>query len=218
MDVAITRIAAAAPEGARQIMLLLPGAHQPGAAFVAHGLVAAAQRRQPRLEIWIGSAGMQDYLEGGVAARLHVPALAQAVREGARLWLAGVSLGARGAVEYAAAHPGTVAGMLLVAPFLATRGAIAEIGRAGGFARWRPTQAMMAEADISLLSWIKSTRLDAPGAPLIYAGYGLADRYAPTGRLLAQRLPPGRVVVADGDHDWPTWRNVWSRILAIAAI
>ena len=214
----MTRIAALAPDGARQIMLLLPGARQPGEAFVAHGLVAAAQARQPRLEIWIGSADMHQYLDGGAARPLHAPGLAQAVGHGARLWLAGVSLGALAAVEYARAHPGTVAGMLLVAPFLATRGAIAEIGRAGGFAGWRPAQGMMAGAERSLLEWIKSTPLDAPGAPFIYAGYGLTDRYAPTGRLLAQRLPPGRVVAADGDHDWPTWRNLWSRILAIAEI
>lgn len=213
----MTRIAALAPSGERLIMVMLPGAHQRGEEFVSRGMVAAAQARERRLEVWIAAPGLGAYLDAAVVPLLH-DALAPARQAGARLWLAGLSLGGLGALEYARAHPAAVAGVLLVAPFLATRGAVAEISRAGGLAAWRPGSGGVSGAERSLLEWLGSARLDAPDVPAIHAGYGTMDRYAPTGRLLAQRLPPGRVVTARGDHDWPTWQILWRRMLAIAAI
>ena len=52
------------------------------------------------------------------------------------------------------------------------------------------------------------------GLPPVYLGFGDADRYAAPSRMLARGLPPERVVVLPGGHDWPTWLQLWRVLLA----
>jgi len=51
------------------------------------------------------------------------------------------------------------------------------------------------------------------GLPPVYLGFGDADRYAGPSRILARALPPERVVVLPGEHDWPTWIRLWRALL-----
>ena len=125
----------------------------------------------------------------------------------------GISLGGMGALLYARARLASVDGVILLSPFLATRGTIAEVTAAGGFDRWRPAPPPSGDIERGLMTWIASPAFEAEIAPRLHLGYGTDDRFAPASLLLAARLSAQRVVVTQGGHDWPTWRDLWHRIL-----
>jgi pimeloyl-ACP methyl ester carboxylesterase len=143
------------------------------------------------LDVALPEVNAEFYLETEIGERLAVE-LAESLprRTYAELWLAGISLGGMGAIAYARAHAGRIAGLLLLAPFLG----LPDENR-------RP----------ELLAQIADARL-----PGIYLGYGRQDRYARASELLAQRLPPERVTTIDGGHDWPTWSRLWGIMLGQA--
>jgi S-formylglutathione hydrolase FrmB len=116
-----------------------------------------------------------------------------------------ISLGGLGALALAQDHPDGVSGALAVAPCLGEPELVRSIESAGGLARWPGAAARDLEG---LWSWLHATG-DASRPPL-WLAYGDADRYAYGHRLLAAALPPDRVRVAHGGHDWPTWQRLWA--------
>ena len=201
----------------RVLLIMLPGAGIAAAAFAAHGMVAAAQTRALAVDVVAVRPDLGLYLEGEIAPALHrcvvEPALAQGYT---RLWLLGVSLGGMGALLYASAYTAEVEGLVLLAPFLGTRGTVAEIAKAGGLASWSPAGSAATAAEQRMLVWLQAFLARRPAAPALYLGYGQQDRFAPGHRLLAERLPRDRVVTAEGGHDWDCWLTLWRRIIAAA--
>ncbi len=176
----------------RPLLVMVSGAYFEPGDFAAHGIVAgwghAIEARVPQAA----------YLDGDVSA-LIVEQIA-----GRRVWLLGISLGAMGALQTARAAPGLVAGIILLAPFLGTRGLIADIADAGGLAAWQPPPGE------AMLAWLRC------GLPRnVWLGYGRDDRYAPASALLQALLPPERVIATEGGHDWPTWTKLWNEILRV---
>ncbi len=192
----------------REILLvMIPGAYFKSGDFAAHGFVSAVRRHGAAAEVLESGLPPAHYLDGDVAPWLHAHVIAPA-RGGRELWLLGISLGALGALLYAQAHPGKVAGMILLAPYVGSRGLVAEILDAGGLAAWDPGTMTPGNFERPLLAGLKA------GLPQnLYLGYGQADRFAPASRLLAQCLPASHVVTRPGGHDWPVWEQLWDDIL-----
>ncbi len=207
-----------APAGDAEILLImLPGAGIEGAEFAANGMIAAVHAQAPAVEIIVAHPDMGLYLEDGVTDILHnaviAPALARGVK---RIWLLGISLGGMGALLYASTHQQNIEGIVLLAPFLGTRGTTAEILHAGGLASWNAANSIATAPEQRLLLWLQ-THLATPEAPpAIYLGYALQDRFAPAHTLLAQQLPAERVTTTPGGHDWPSWRALWQQLLSRA--
>jgi pimeloyl-ACP methyl ester carboxylesterase len=198
----------------RALLVMLHGAGDHAEDFLRHGFIAALRERRIPADVLAVQANSDLYLEKTMIARLHAEVIAPALRAYARplpLWLAGISLGGMGAGLYAQAHPGTVAGLLLQAPFFAVRGTIAEVTRAGGLAAWEPEKIEPDDEERRLLLWLK--QWNAASGPAIRLGYGTNDRYAPASALLAARLPSADVMTCAGGHDWPTWQALWPRLL-----
>ncbi len=63
------------------------------------------------------------------------------------------------------------------------------------------------------LLWLQHHIAQSPARPALYLGYARQDRFAPGHRLLAQHLPPERVVAVEGGHDWDSWAILWGRML-----
>ena len=190
--------------GAPTLLVMLPGADMHADEFQANGFLDGTG---PIDRIAV-ETGVECYLDEVSVALLHdqviVPALA---RGPVRIWLVGISLGGMGALLYARAHPDLIAGVILLAPFIGSRGLIAEVERASGLRHWRAMDATTSER--RLLAWLGG----GEGLPDMYLGYGIDDRFAAAHRLLADLLPAERVATAPGGHDWPTWRRLWQDLI-----
>ena len=198
--------------GAGALLVLLHGAGDRAEHFARHGLIADVRARAWAVDIVAVDAHADNYLDKSVITRLHQEVIAPELAARPRpLWIAGISLGGMGACLYARAHPGAVTGLLLLAPFLAVRGTIAEVTRAGGLAAWQPGAIAPDDDERLLLRWLKEWQ--AGTGPDIWLGYGTNDRYAPASALLAARLAPERVLTQPGGHDWPTWQALWPCLL-----
>ena len=193
-------------------LILLPGAYMHARNFVEHGFVAAARRTGHFADITAVETGMEPYLDSSIIERLH-----RVIAPTRKVWLGGVSLGGLGALLYARAHPRSVAGLLLLSPFIGTRGVVAQVVRAGGFGSWQPPETE-ATSEHGFLAWLGTYRPGDASWPDIYLGYGKDDRFAASYRLLAGLLPGGRVETAAGGHDWETWTVLWDRLLCMAGL
>ena len=205
---------AAPPGGAERVtLLMLPGAGGRGHELVERGFARCVHRRGLAVDVVAVDARFDDYLENTVVAQLERDVVAPArARGGARIWLMGISLGGLGALSYARER-GDVEGVVLIAPFLGTRGLVAEVIRAGGLGEWRPGPVAPDDVERLTLSWLAGYRAGNAALPCIHLGYGTDDRYAPASRMLAGVLPADQVVEARGGHDWETWLVLWERLL-----
>jgi pimeloyl-ACP methyl ester carboxylesterase len=210
-----------APEGIenRLLLVMLPGVGIEAAEFFAHGMVGAVQAhgREQNLAIDVAALrpALELYLDGAIGPALHRTIIEPARRQGyARIWLLGISLGGMGALHYAAEHAAEIEGLILLAPFLGTRGTVAELARAGGLHRWNAAQSVATDLERRTLLWLRDLSDRKPRAPALYLGYAQDDRFAPGHRLLADLLPEEHVVTAEGGHDWESWARLWRLLLA----
>ena len=201
----------------RTVLVLLPGAYMTAQDFVTHGLIDAVRRRSWPVDVIAVETGMDSYLENNIVDRLHDEVISPARAAGAqRIWLGGISLGAMGALLYAQRHREAVAGLLLLSPFIGSRGIVAEIDQAGGIRNWRPETAGELPVEHRLLKWLKPYKTGDPRWPAIHLAFGRDDRFAAAHRILAEILPTNNVLIGDGGHDWATWEKLWERLMQTA--
>jgi pimeloyl-ACP methyl ester carboxylesterase len=207
----------AAPGGdaERILLVMLPAAMVAPEDLLEQGFVAALRARALPIDVAVADAHADYYLERGIGERLAADVVAPMRTRGyRRIWFMGMSLGGMGCVAYACRHPGGLEGAILLAPFLGTRGLIAQIGDAGGLARWQPRAGGASDEEQRLLLWLKHYRAADPRLPAIYLGFGADDRYAATSAMLARQLPAERVLRIPGAHDSRTWLRLWEMLLA----
>lgn len=198
----------------RALLVMLPGMGMEADEFAAHGFVSAVHERQLPIDIIAARPELDLYLEGKIATALHDAIIAPAMARGyRRLWLLGISVGGMGALLYTAARLAPVDGLVLLAPFLGTPGTVAEISSAGGITAWRPQNSRATVVERKMLLWTQDFLAHSPARPALYLGYGSRDRFALGHGLLGRHLPPQRLVVDAGGHDWQTWTSLWLRIL-----
>lgn len=202
------------PGRGRTLVVFLPGAYSRAREFVDEGLVAALQARAPGAEAIVAEAHFGYYQEQSILRRLRedivLPARARGVQQ---VWLAGISLGGFGALGYGARHGSEVTGIVALAPYLGRRTLLAQIAQAGGPRAWAATAPQRTGDDLDADVW---QWLAAPpaGAPPVWMGRGVDDRFADSHRVLAELLPPERRFEVPGGHDWPPWRALWQQWLA----
>lgn len=212
----ITSIHHPAPGGiaARTLLVMLPGAGVEVADFARHGMVEAVHKRGLAVDIVAVQPALDLYLEGTVADALHRTIVKPALADGyARLWFLGISLGGMGALLYAGHHATCVEGLVLLAPFLGTRGTVAAIAAAGGFASPSAPDAATTVTEERMLRWLRDYLAAGSPNPRLYLGYGRADRFAQGHRMLADSVLADRVKVDEGGHDWDTWLSLWECVL-----
>ena len=211
----------------RPLVVMMPGRGMALAELVSRGFVAAVRRRGFDVDVLLVDAHLGYYQERVVFEALREDVLAPARRSGRpEVWLTGISLGGYGALLYDARHPGDIAGVVALAPYLGLDEVVAEVSRAGGLDRWAPPplapftpSSTPDETDRHLWRWLRQQAVTAPGEPApphrlpIYLGFGDRDRFVAAQRLLAAALPAGRVVVTAGGHDWPAWQPGWDALL-----
>jgi len=122
----------------------------------------------------------------------------------------GISLGGLGSMLCTMRRKADIEGVLLLAPFLGTRGIIAEAAAAGGLQQEQ--LAGSADVEQQFLAELGSA-VAAAGFPRIYLGYGLQDRFLGASELLSACLPQQQVLAMSGGHDWETWSQLWQGLL-----
>lgn len=188
----------------RPLLMMIPGAYFRHGDFAANGIIDALSGHD--IDVIEVPPCPERYLDGDAGIWLHETYVAPSA--GRRIWMLGISLGAMGALMHAAAFPRAVAGIIVLAPFLGTRGLIAEAVAAGGLSRWSPGPIPHGDIERGLLAGLGRAL-----PPNLYLGCGTEDRYHDASRLLAGDLPRDRVVWQGGGHDWACWRMLWAQLL-----
>jgi pimeloyl-ACP methyl ester carboxylesterase len=188
-----------------------PGAYDRAADFLSAGFDAAVAARGLPVDLLLVDAEPAHLEDRRWREHLKHDLVLPARAAGCRcLWFAGISLGGFMALDYAAANPGDLDGLCLLAPYLGNRMLLREIAAAPGLPAWQAGP--LADADEERRIW-RFIQAQPEGSRLLYLGYGREDRFAPAHRLLAQTLPAAAVDVVPGGHDWPTWKILWENFL-----
>jgi pimeloyl-ACP methyl ester carboxylesterase len=193
-------------------IVCLPGAYDTAERFVAAGFDAVVRARRLPIDLVFVDPELKHLADRSVREELRREHILPARTEGCRsLWLAGISLGGFIALDYAAAHPGDLDGVCLLAPYLGNRMVTREM--AGGPAPAGSAMGALAESEEERRIW-RFIRDRPGGTPPLHLGYGRQDRFAPAHGLMARSLPPDAVDVAPGGHVWETWTRLWENFLA----
>jgi pimeloyl-ACP methyl ester carboxylesterase len=196
----------------RILLLMLPGAKNTPQQLVDNGFISALRERGLPVDVLALDAHADLYLEHAGIERVLHHTLDEVRAQGyRRIWLLGISLGGSGAMFCVTQRRAEIEGVFLLAPFLGTRGLIAEVLAAGGLQQWQAGEIHERDHERQLLERIRGSVV--AGLPTIQLGYGSEDRYRGASDMLAAHLPPSRVTVRPGGHDWETWNLLWRELL-----
>jgi pimeloyl-ACP methyl ester carboxylesterase len=204
--------AEAAP-GARCLVVFLPGRGDGPEDYARHGFPRRLRESGSGCAAIGVDAHLGYYFEGSIVDRLREDVIAPARARGEEIWLVGISLGALGSLLYARDHPGEVAGIVALAPFLGPDEVVREVAAGGGLGRWRPAEPPERKDLRGIWAWLGGYAAAQPDRPPLFLGWGKSDSFARANRLAAEVLPPGRVFTVEGGHTWRAWRRLWEAAL-----
>ncbi len=195
-----------------RLLVLLPGRLSSPEEFGSEGLESDLERTLGPVDHVAVDAHIGYYLGGAFVETLAEDVLVPARNAGFRdVWIVGVSLGGSGALATLKKRPDLVDRLMLLAPYLGSDEVVERVKRFGREIRSAPPPSDPREVFFEdLWAWLLAT--DVERAPIVL-GYGRTDRFVSSHRLLASLLPPGRVVEADGGHDWSAWRRAAAELL-----
>jgi len=200
--------------GGRTLLLMLPGAKNTPQQLVEYGFIRVLRERRLPVDVLALDAHVDLYLNRADIEDLLHHTLDEVRAQGyRRIWLLGISLGGLGAMVCATQRASEIEGVFLLAPFLGTRGIIAEAAAAGGLWRWQAGEISSRDYERALLAKIRHDIVQAGCFPPVYLGYGREDRYRGASILLSEKLPENRIFVLPGGHDWETWQHLWLAML-----
>ena len=208
----------AASSAAKCLFVFLPGRGDRAETFEQRGFVDALRKRSLSIDVRSADATFGYYRRGAFVERLSTDVIAPAKARGyEEIWLVGPSMGGFGSLFYSRSHADEITGALAIAPFLGGRDVIGQIAKAGGLKQWRaPVRVDTPDRDNferELWRWLQAATQGKEKSPLLFVGYGTADRLSAADALLAAELPPTHVFLTEGGHEWSAWRRVLDSFL-----
>lgn len=201
-------------EGERSLLLVLPGAKNTPQQLVEKGFIRELRTRKLPVDVLVLDAHADLYLEPADIERVLHHTLNEVRSHGYhRIWLLGISLGGSGAMICVTQRTKEINGVFLLAPFLGTRGIIAEVEAAGGLRCWQAGEIGSRDYERRLLSQLQSYTSEPRRLPATYLGYGSEDKYRGASTMLSKLIAAHRVAVVPGGHDWETWLALWGKLL-----
>jgi S-formylglutathione hydrolase FrmB len=202
------------------LLVFLPGAFLKPEEFEREGFVSAVQERDLAADSLLVDADVSYYYDQTFIERLQQDVIEPQRAVGyQKIWLVGISIGGFGALIHELAKPGTVDGIVTLAPYLGRRPIGAEIHKAGGLRAWKAPEGPPPDQEVDRKLWPWLQQYASPARPEtlppLYLGFGLGDRFAANHRLLADALPSGHVFTTEGGHDWPQWSQLWRKMLDV---
>lgn len=195
---------------ARTLVVVLPGRGDDIEGLRRARIAEAIHEAWPEADVVLTGLALSYYMSGTAERRLHDEVVAPMRARGYReVWLVGASMGGMGALMFDRRYPGTIDGMVLLAPYLGDRALLRDIADAGGVARWNPGPVpATVDADnfqVELWRHIKGWSVDPAKARNVWLAYGDGDRLRKAMPLLVPVLRPEQVSVRDGGHTWTVW-------------
>ncbi|MFN7784667.1 MAG: alpha/beta hydrolase-fold protein [Lysobacterales bacterium] len=202
----------------KTLVIVLPGRADNVEVMREFGVPQAIQAGWPEVDVWLTSATLAYYTDGGlperVSERFIEPARAQGYQ---RLILMGASMGGMGSLVVDEAHPGVFEHVVLMAPYLGRRRVMREVEAAGGIRRWqpgpKPEVVDRGNFDRELL-WrqIANYAADPALRQRVWLAYGEEDRLASTVPLVAPALEDAQILPQPGGHKWVVWNAAATEI------
>lgn len=203
------RTVSLAERPSKSLVVLLPGRFDEAEDFARRRFPEIADEAGGTFDLVAVDAHLGYYRDGAIAARLEADVIRPARARGyERIWLAGISMGGLGAIIYGDLHPGGVDGVFLIAPYLGPDDGATAVAAAGGLSAWTPPPGPRDALGFADRIWAGAKDLVGRPQPVVLA-CGRDDKLATTHRVLAAALPPDRVLVLPGGHDWEPWQAAW---------
>lgn len=215
-----TLVYAGRPEArAPTLIIFLPGRRSRSGDFDRKRFIDMARERGVEADLTEADLHLGYYREGTFSKRLWEDVVAPARASGyRRIWIVGISLGGSGALGFAREHPDSLAGLVLLSPYLGPPQMTEKIRARGGLEKWTPERSGEAGSFDGFFegNWRFLKRVISTGgqSPAVFLAYGRDDQLAPSLDLLAESLPAGHVVRVPGGHRWKTWQTLWAEILS----
>jgi len=205
------------------LLVFLPGAYLKPDEFEREGFISAVRERHLAADSLLVDADVSYYYDQTLSERLHADVIEPQRAKGYKsIWLVGISIGGFGALIHELSRPGSVDGIVALAPYLGRRVLGAEIHKAGGLRTWQAPTGPQPDEEVDRKLWPWFQQYLEPqrskDLPQLYLGFGLSDRFASNHKLLADALPEGRVFTTEGGHDWPQWRQLWRNMLDVLPV
>ncbi|MDB6164050.1 MAG: alpha/beta hydrolase [Xanthomonadaceae bacterium] len=217
-DKPIPTLLVPALQPAHRLVVVLPGRGDDLRGLQRAGIAQAIHSRWPDADVVLTGLAMGYYLKGNAISRLHDEIIAPARARYGEVWLLGASLGGLGALMYDGQWPGTVDGIVLMAPYLGEKPLLRRIDAAGGIARWNPgpVPAQIDGNNFQHELWrhLQTWSRDPSRSANVWLAYGDHDYLRETMPSLTPLLPPSHVFVRPGRHAWHVWTPATVEILA----
>jgi pimeloyl-ACP methyl ester carboxylesterase len=200
-----------ASQGSHQrLVVVLPGRGDDLAMLERSRIAQEVQKALPDADVLLVEATLPYYMEGKLVARLHADVVAPAMARGYReIWIAGASMGGLGVLMYEHEYPRTLAGIVLMAPYMGPGSLQKEIQNAGGLAAWNPgpKPPMLTRENVAHEVWrvVHSWLTDKERASDVWLICGDEDRLLAASDLVATALPSDHILRPPGGHRWTVW-------------
>lgn len=199
----------------KNLIIMLPGAKNTAQQFFDYDFVSELRRHILDIDVFAIDTHVDLYLEYSDVEQLLINILMEARSIGyINIWLLGISLGGTGVMLAATNNSVDIKGIFLIAPYLGSRGFIAEINRAGGLLNWKNNEININDHERILLDRIKNYLAQSEKLPYLYIGCGDKDRYIASSEIFLPLRPEHHLTIVSGGHDWEAWGNIWKTILA----
>lgn len=208
-----------ASQTTHRLVVVLPGRADDLQALRDSGVATAIQSQWPDADVLLTGLALGYYFSGNATQRLDNEIMAPARTHGYdEIWLLGASLGGMGALMYDREHPGSVAGIVLLAPYLGEAALLDKIRASGGLAKWNPgpRPASIDQDNFQRELWrhLQTWSRDPRKAENVWLAYGDRDSLRSSMPLLVSLLPKAHVFVREGGHAWSVWTPATRDILA----
>jgi pimeloyl-ACP methyl ester carboxylesterase len=208
---------AEAAKPTRCLMVFLPGFKDDETTFAKEGFLKALDDRHLPVDSIAADLSIGYYPRREVVSRLREDVIEPLEsRHYKQIWLVGVSMGGLGAILLARDMFPRVAGLVLFSPYLGDiddHPLLAEIDSAGGLLQWPAEEMQHEEQERGVWRFLKLIAEHPHAPPTVYLAAGDKDPLNLSNRLLGNALPPDRVFVTDGGHNWGPWVTLWSKFL-----
>lgn len=201
----------------RCLIVLMPGAGSTAGDFEGEGFVKKLQESGLSLDVVAANAVLGYYMRETMLARVRADIVRPTLgKHYEQRWIMGMSMGGFGSLFYAMNNPKDFDGVFAMAPWLGDEKLIREIKEAGGLEKWQapPPEAIVdGNYQRQLWRWLQDVTNDPSKGPEIWAGWGKDDMLAQADEVLGARLPPERVLLTEGKHEWEPWNVLVERFL-----